>query len=56
VQGCGSGGVGIDYGSEGDRRSGILQLAKDADVVLAEGTGTKDGNVQNRALCGLAGI
>jgi len=56
VQGCGTNGVGVDHGGEGNRRSGVLQFAQDADMVLAEGAGAEDCDVQERAVTGWAGV
>ena len=56
TQGSGSRRIRIDYGSKGDLRSCILQLAEDAHVVLAESAGAKHCDVQNRAVTGWAGV
>jgi hypothetical protein len=42
----GAGGIGIDGGNQGDRLTGLFQLAIDAEVILAEGAAARDGNAQ----------
>ena len=43
----GAGGIGLNDGCKGNAEASLLELAVDAEMIAAEGTGAYDGNFQD---------